>query len=416
MRRAFPGWRAGALALLASAALAGFAFPRFATVFTSTTGQAHEGGLAEGADMIGFESEEVYDRTAGMLAGELDQTTEERIGDALRDVFGLGKGYDGLIEAVSGVFDDAITSRAVTTGESEISAAWNKGVADAAQSATDAGQDIEKRWSAEDDACEEICQPNADQDWIDFDDIFDSGDDQPPGHPNAVLAGSTFISYGKLHRMVAAEYDGPAIELFAGKNWTTIGPNHPMLTTRGMVPAKLLDVGDQLVYDLRAVDSSLVTESDLDQVVLVENAFASLSSAFGNALITASADDLHGDAIFCEQEIQVVFAKRKLLSERESFGIENLRYHPLVLPDVKSQSEARSRLTDEQLDAFLLSSSSRMGWAGVGHIYSLRTIQDIREITFKGMAFDASTETELYCSDGFVVSNCRCSLELRAAK
>ena len=162
----------------------GVSFPRFTGVYNSTTGQAYEAGSSEGADMLGWDNEYSYERTAEQLAGELDSTTEERLFGALTDIFGKGAGYEALVSAVANIFDDAIESRSEATGITEISAAWNRGVSDTAQTATDNGNDIEKRWSAEDDACEEICQPNADQDWIDFDDDFDSGDDQPPGHPN----------------------------------------------------------------------------------------------------------------------------------------------------------------------------------------------------------------------------------------
>ena len=42
----------------------------------------------------------------------------------------------------------------------------------------------EKRWDPDGTAaCEEICQPNADQGWIPIDEDFQSGDDAPSGHP-----------------------------------------------------------------------------------------------------------------------------------------------------------------------------------------------------------------------------------------
>ena len=63
----------------------------------------------------------------------------------------------------------------------------NKDIVDAAESLTqslsEAASGPQKRWIADDDACE-VCQANADQGWIDADDTFDSGDDEPPAHPN----------------------------------------------------------------------------------------------------------------------------------------------------------------------------------------------------------------------------------------
>ena len=41
----------------------------------------------------------------------------------------------------------------------------------------------EKSWDGDGEACEEICQPNIDAGWIDIDDDFPSGDQQPTAHP-----------------------------------------------------------------------------------------------------------------------------------------------------------------------------------------------------------------------------------------
>src|SRR5690606_33704519 len=75
-----------------------------------------------------------------------------------------------------------------------------------------------------------------------------------PRHPNAVFAGSTFVPYGKCEELVRAWYSGPSVVLTlrSGLDRTTIGPNHPIMTRRGMVPAAQLREGDYVLYDSRS--------------------------------------------------------------------------------------------------------------------------------------------------------------------
>lgn len=66
----------------------------------------------------------------------------------------------------------------------EVSKAYHQGMNDVAASVIGHGIIVEKRWLADPDACEEICQPNAEDGWIPEDINFASGEDLPPGHPH----------------------------------------------------------------------------------------------------------------------------------------------------------------------------------------------------------------------------------------
>ncbi len=264
----------------------------------------------------------------------------------------------------------------------------------------------------------ELCEENESMGWIDSEDVYPSGHDGPPFHPNAVFAGSTFAPYGRLQRMIAAEYEGMAITLDAGEYRTTIGPNHPMLTPRGLVKAKFLKVGDHLIHDSRAVkEFRVANHTDFDKIVLVENRFASLDPICGRSFVAASADDFHGDIVDLKKEVRVVFPGWMLLHEFDSFGSEHLCKGGLVLSNVHPKIEAARGALDKQLHAFLLTSARQIGGSDIGidslRHYSLQAIKAIRNGPLKTRAFDASTETGIYCSDGFVVSNCVCSEEYK---
>jgi hypothetical protein len=156
-------------------------------------------------------------------------------------------------------------------------------------------------------------------------------------------------------------------------------------------------------------------ESHLHKIELVENAFGALASACGHSSIAATSDDLHGDAIFCEKEIDVVLPDRELLGVLDPGGIERLRDGGLVLANMQSHPKSGVGFLDHQLHRFLLSTPRGVSRSDISH-FVLRTVEDIREVRFVGMAFDGTTDSGLYASDGFVVSNCRCSLDLRTAE
>ena len=231
--------------------------------------------------------------------------------------------------------------------------------------------------------------------------------ENPPLHPNAVFAGTSFAAYGDLEEMVGADYEGPAVLIKTSKgNDLTIGPNHPILTTRGLVRARDLTIGDDLVYDSRADNSALI-KSNLDQMPLVEDAFHSILSSGGLAKVATARHDLHGDRVFCKGEIQVIEPTNRLLAVLDPCGIKEFREGDFMRPDVKPvgpSSDSSGRLDGDTID---LAAPSGVGRA-LPCSYEFVHIQSIHYATFIGKAFDATTESGLYNSNGFVVSNCRC--------
>lgn len=232
----------------------------------------------------------------------------------------------------------------------------------------------------------------------------------PPFHPNAVLEGSTFATYGKLNEMVGADYEGTAIliKTSEGKN-LTIGPNHPILTQRGFVRASDLTVLDYLVYDSRCDNTPMIPNSDLKQMPFVEDAFSSLLLDSSLTLIPPSADYFHGDGIFCKGEINVIKPADGLLFKINSSGLEKISENNLMWSDVKSVSSSRSSSSDLGGDTIFLPTPS--GISGVlSSTFDLMHIHSIHYVEFEGKAFDATTETGVYNSNGFVVKNCYCIL------
>lgn len=172
--------------------------PQFARAFNAARAAAHEVGAEHVAEQLGALKEAGprrrlasagVPRTAADLEAELDSTTDRESGDRLKDAFKdalapasfaavLGTLRQQFAQYADGV--QGQTSRAETVAVTEISGAYHGGGSDAAK---ETPGEVEKTWDVEDDPCP-ICQANADMGAIPDDALFDSGDFEPPAHPN----------------------------------------------------------------------------------------------------------------------------------------------------------------------------------------------------------------------------------------
>lgn len=122
----------------------------------------------------------------------IEATTLDRLHTALEDAYAKIQSSDksgqlekaSVISAIDEVFDEAEGTRADTIALTEIAEAFGSGQSDAADAISlDTGDDVQKEWVTEPDACE-VCEENEAAGPIDLEDVFPSGDDDPPAHPN----------------------------------------------------------------------------------------------------------------------------------------------------------------------------------------------------------------------------------------
>ena len=160
-----------------------FSFPMFDDALDSATREAFDGGWGIAAEQIGVGYPPPDRQFNELVSDEMDATTKTALTNAMADVFKGGLAFSALVTAVDAIFKDAVENRAPMIASTEIASAFNSGAAALATAAKNNWIRVEKAWNAEPDACD-ICQPNADQGWIDNDESFDSGDHEPPAHPN----------------------------------------------------------------------------------------------------------------------------------------------------------------------------------------------------------------------------------------
>ncbi len=172
--------QAAGLAILT--AFDSFKFPGFDDHLDAQTRDAFDGGWGIAAAQLDMSDAPPNRQFNDLVTEDIDATTRGAVIDAARDVFQGGLSLDALVTSVDEIFKDAVDNRSDMIATTEIAGAFNAGASALATAAKQQGAVIEKMWSAEPDACDD-CQGNADQEWIDDDEAFDSGDDAPPAHP-----------------------------------------------------------------------------------------------------------------------------------------------------------------------------------------------------------------------------------------
>lgn len=129
---------------------------------------------------------------------------------------------------------------------------------------------------------------------------------------NCVLPGQ-FVQ-GRVLGGLKARYAGKVIEVqTAGGRRLSVTPNHPVLTTRGFVPAGQLKEGDHAVCYHRELQVAVLDVHDQHLPARIEDVFEAVKVLRnGSGETPVSNLDLHGDAAFVEGQVEVVRADREL--------------------------------------------------------------------------------------------------------
>lgn len=141
----------------------------------------------EGAlDLINERAAAYAEARAGELIEGLGDSTAEQLRSLVADAIAEQWSTPVLEEAIVDSYSFS-EDRAAVVARTELSRAYNAGNAEVGRIAGAVG----KRWvlgseHGDDDADE--CDDNAEDDVVAFDDVFSSGDDFPPAHPNCVCA------------------------------------------------------------------------------------------------------------------------------------------------------------------------------------------------------------------------------------
>lgn len=197
------------------------------------------------------------------------------------------------------------------------------------------GRSIIRSWRLDASTDTRACQQCSFWDGQTWDDRSDAP--SVPLHVNCVL-GDTPVGLGSLAAATRARYRGDVVTLRtqSGRQ-VTVTAQHPMLTTRGWVPAIELGQGDHLVsqgggFPLTDGLAGVALPNLDHKPATAEQVFHALRSAFPVRSVTvpAASVQFHGDGAACDGDVEVVWANRELQGEFDAALGEGFGQIPLV--------------------------------------------------------------------------------------
>lgn len=258
--------------------------------------------------------------TAALKVRQISETTRDQIRAKLEAGRREGLGTDALARSLRDTLGGTTARlRAAIIARTETHAAAqaaNRQAADATGI-----RNLRKEWLAADDARTRPDHNSADGQIVAKESTFTVGGSQmeQPGDPSAptdqvvnCFVPGTVVG-GRFVGGLKARYSGPILEITTARgNRLSVTPNHPILTRhRGFVPAKSILEGENLVAYIGRAPVGGKHEDKTK--ALIENVFDSIGSQGAVCALRINGADLHGDAEFSQNQINVVRAKRVLL-------------------------------------------------------------------------------------------------------
>lgn len=285
-------------------------------------------------------------------------------------------------------------------------------------------------------------------------------------HINCLPA--TQVVAGQFVAGLQAGYTGKIVEVLTRSGYKlSLTPNHPVLTSEGLVPAHTVRQGHHLVCDRHKVGSPLPTKAAKvgkeNNPAPIKEVLELLRQLHPSRRAPATIDDLHGDAKGVDSDIEVVGANCFLLAHPQSVlarknrsqgvfveasmlearapsfcschlprkwvnrttpSLPRFRQLPFNLPPVVSENSPLGPLRfglSPETNAALFHECPAKGFPadtsfvgkllerGAG-LVSLDQVVEIREYDFSGHVFDLQSTSGLMVAQGIYISNCRCGL------
>lgn len=283
----------------------------------------------------------------------------------------------------------------------------------------------------------------------------------PPLHVNCV-AGDSEVIAPDSRRLIRSFFTGDLVKIrLTGGSILTVTPNHPVLTERGFIAAKFIDKSYKLIRNI-ARDSLAgdIPDNDL-RVASIAEVFSSLDKHFGMSTITmpVTSEDFHGDGKAINGNVDIVNIDRFLIDDlvtSRDQKLANFFFNVCRRHDALSPSTTLSQCLMTLAHAFdsgmsgsdlatALSRSSSLPESGVSltspasydarilksqhdgvpgdaiavgetlnGLTGLVALDDVLGVEISSVhgipVYDVETTSTVYTTNGYIVSNCRCTL------
>lgn len=248
-----------------------------------------------------------------------------------------GQSIPQLAASIAGIagMDQRAAMRSARTA---MTSAHNLGKVKGYENAAKMGIDVQKRWLAALDKRTRASHRHLDGETVKLDEEFSNGL-KYPGDPdgagsevyNCFLGDVSVDSDSEIVRSYKSLYVGETItvDTAAGVHFTCT-PNHPILTDKGWVPARLLNEGDNLLVTFRT-GASPGPDPDVQHGFASFKAVHELLREFGCERASALTVNFHGDRP--ASDVEVVGKEGLLRVCGDVTGIENVDELLLELTD-----------------------------------------------------------------------------------
>jgi len=387
--------------------------------------------------------------------GFVTKMTEDMKTDLLRVVsegVQQQQSTEDIIRAINQRIPEITRSRAETIARTEISFSYNNAIS---ESYRDIG--IEKwQWLAAlgYHCCDECIARHGN--------VYDWTDERPPLHPNCLTENTMYKSPSGLIAGLRADFNGPVMKfIFANGRELTVTPNHLILTPQGFASAKFLHVGDNVINSTNFERITTGHPDDDREPSSVKDIFHSLLETSTSTPVTMpiSSEYLHGDGVFSEGNIDIVWSDCFLKDKRNSKFLKMIAKYNLTPANVHlfafsgfsplaqfgfgaafasdgimrfnrhSASFFRSRVPvsdmlnfskGAMIDSSLNQSSIYDGPADIqllrnliqrySTVVQMDDIVDIKVMSFHGKVYDFNTYNSLGIANSVITSNCLCTI------
>lgn len=281
---------------------------------------------------------------AGTRAREIASTSLKRVQRVIDN--GIKEGLAiteiaGLIRGIKKTSD----ARAELIARTEVHGATNYASIETAKNAEkELGIKMVKEWVATNDSRTRDTHSQIDGTTIDVDEQFNvgAGRGERPLDPSLpisevvnCLLPESVVDYASPKSLTRRIYNGEVVTIETARgNKLTVTPNHPILTTRGWVAAKLIKKTDKIICADRLNRKTFTDFNIKDRDATVEQVFNSLSDFGSIVRKTGSVVNFHGDAI--DKNVDIIHVDSFLKNRFKSLCFDPLKKLNLSHPDFGS--------------------------------------------------------------------------------
>jgi len=210
--------------------------------------------------------------------------------------------------------------------------------------------------------------PGVNPDGRGLEELFETPDGPfmfPPSRPNCLLPGT--LMQGRFVAGLKVQYAGEVLKLWTvGGRQLSVTANHPILTSRGFLPARLLRKGDQLLCYCDGVevqaDGVLFCETnEYNPPTAVEEIFDAMVRRAPSSVAQSTDKDLHGDARFCQSDINIVRTDLGLLLDGYIAPPQTIGKSIFILPPMQQAAHTCLGALDLGFQAIGCPPPSNMG-------------------------------------------------------